>query len=133
MDDKTFTIGALARTAGVNVETIRYYQRRGLLPKPGKPVAGYRRYPADTLARLRFIQRAQELGFTLREIGELLALGRGSCRETQRLAERKRADIAARMKDLAAMRRVLNRLLRACAAGRSPACPIIESLYRGNK
>ena len=56
MNDKTFTIGALARTAGVNVETIRYYQRRGLLPKPGKPVAGYRRYPADTLARLRFIK-----------------------------------------------------------------------------
>ncbi len=131
MDDKTFTIGALARTAGVNVETIRYYQRRGLLPKPGKPVAGYRRYPADTLARLRFIQRAQELGFTLREIGDLLALGGGSCRETQRLAERKRADVAARMQDLAAMRRTLDRLIKRCGAGARVACPIIESL--GNK
>ncbi|OGI38277.1 MAG: MerR family transcriptional regulator [Candidatus Muproteobacteria bacterium RBG_16_64_10] len=131
MDDKTFTIGALARTAGVNVETIRYYQRRGLLPKPGKPVAGYRRYPADTLARLRFIQRAQELGFTLREIGELLALGGGSCRETQRLAEHKRADIAARIRDLQSMRRALDRLLRACHRGGRAACPIIESLYRG--
>lgn len=125
------TIGRLARAAGVHVETIRYYQRRGLLPKPSRPAAGHRRYAADTLARLRFIQRAQELGFTLREIAELLALGSASCRETQRLAERRRADIAARMKDLAAMRRALDRLLRACAAGRSPACPIIESLYRG--
>lgn len=130
MDDKSFTIGALARTAGVNVETIRYYQRRGLLPKPGKPVAGYRRYPAETLARLRFIKRAQQLGFTLREIAKLLALGSASCRETQRLAERKRADIEARMKDLAAMRRTLNRLLRACRVGQRAACPIIGSLRK---
>ena len=131
MNDKTFTIGTLARSAGVNVETIRYYQRRGLLPKPGKPVAGYRRYPAETLARLRFVKRAQELGFTLREIVELLALGSASCRETQQLAAHKRADIEARMKDLGAMRRALNRLLRACAAGRSPDCPLIESLRHG--
>jgi len=130
MDEKNFTIGALARTAGVNVETIRYYQRRGLLPKPGKPVASYRRYPAETLARLRFIKRAQELGFTLREIAELLALGSASCRETQRLAEHKRADIEARMKDLRAMRRTLNRLLRACKAGSQVACPIIDSLSK---
>ena len=101
-----------------------------MLPKPGKPVAGYRRYPADTLARLRFIQRAQELGFTLREIGELLILGGGSCRETQRLAERKRADIAARVKDLQAMRRTLNRLIKSCRAGGATACPIIDSLSR---
>ena len=130
MDNKTFTIGALARTAGVNVETIRYYQRRSLLPKPGKPVAGYRRYPAETLARLRFIKRAQELGFTLREIAELLALGSASCRETQRLAEHKRADIEARMKDLRAMRRTLNRLIKSCRAGGATACPIIDSLSR---
>ena len=128
MDDKSFTIGALARTAGVNVETIRYYQRRGLLPKPGKPVAGYRRYPAETLARLRFIKRAQELGFTLREIAELLALGSASCRETQQLAEHKRANIEARMKDLRAMRRTLNRLIKSCRAGGTTACPIIDSL-----
>lgn len=131
MDNKSFTIGVLARTAGVNVETIRYYQRRGLLPKPGKPVAGYRRYPADTLARLRFIKRAQELGFTLREIVELLALGSTSCRRTQQLATHKRADIEARMKDLKAMRRALDRLLRACAAGRAADCPLIESLRHG--
>jgi MerR family mercuric resistance operon transcriptional regulator len=122
------TIGRLARAAGVHVETIRYYQRRGLLPKPSRPAAGHRRYAADTLARLRFIKRAQELGFTLREIGELLALGGGSCRETQRLAERKRADIEARMKDLRAMRRTLGRLIKSCRAGDATACPIIDSL-----
>lgn len=131
MNDKTFTIGTLARTAGVNVETIRYYQRRGLLPKPGKPIAGYRRYPAEMLARLRFVKRAQELGFTLREVTELLKLGSASCRETQRLAEHKRADLDLRLRDLKAMRRALDRLLRACAAGRSPDCPLIESLRHG--
>lgn len=130
MDDKTFTIGALARTAGLNVETIRYYQRRGLLPKPRKPVAGYHRYPAETFARLRSIKRAQELGFTLREIAELLALGSASCRETQQLAEHKRADIEARMKDLRAMRRTLNRLIKSCRAGGATACPIIDSLSK---
>ena len=115
MDDKTFTIGALARTAGVNVETIRYYQRRGLLPKPGKPVAGYRRYPAETFARLRFIQRAQELGFTLREVTDLLRLDGAACGDARALAERKHADIGVRIRDLQAMRRTLNRLLRAPA------------------
>ncbi len=127
---KTYTIGTLARTAGVNVETVRYYQRRGLLPKPGKPVAGYRRYPQDTLARLRFIKRAQELGFTLREVAELLVLGSASCRETQRLAEHKRADIEARMKDLAAMRRTLDRLIKSCRADSAATCPIIHSLRK---
>lgn len=130
MDNKSFTIGALARTAGVNVETIRYYQRRGLLPKPGKPVAGYRRYPADTLARLRFIKRAQELGFTLREIAELLTLGSASCRETQRLAEHKRADLDLRLRDLKAMRQTLNRLIKSCRADGATVCPIIDSLSR---
>ncbi|MBI3576213.1 MAG: Hg(II)-responsive transcriptional regulator [Gammaproteobacteria bacterium] len=130
LDDKTFTIGALARTAGVNVETIRYYQRRGLLPKPGKPVAGYRRYPAETLARLRFIKRAQELGFTLREVADLLRLDGAACGDARALAVRKRADIEARMKDLQAMRRTLNRLLRACEAGGQVACPIIDSLNK---
>ena len=130
MNDKAFTIGALARTAGVNVETIRYYQRRGLLPKPGKPVAGYRRYPTETLARLRFIQRAQELGFTLREIAELLTLGSASCRETQRLAEHKRADLDLRLRDLKAMRRTLNRLIKSCRVGGATTCPIIDSLSR---
>ncbi len=123
--DKPHTIGGLARAAGVNVETVRYYQRRGLMPRPG------RHYPPALLARLRFIRRAQELGFTLREIAGLLKLDGAACGEAQGLAARKRADIEARMKDLAAMRRALDRLLRACRAGERAACPLIESLYRG--
>ncbi|TAM44563.1 MAG: MerR family transcriptional regulator [Gammaproteobacteria bacterium] len=120
----TLTIGRLARAAGVNVETVRYYQRRNLMSRPG------RYYAPEQLARLRFIKRAQELGFTLKEIAELLKLDGAACGEARGLAERKRADIEARLKDLTAMRKTLDRLLRACASGRSPACPIIESLYR---
>lgn len=123
--DKAHTIGGLARAAGVHVETVRYYQRRGLMPRPG------RYYPAALLARLRFIRRAQELGFTLKEIAELLRLDGAACGEAQGLAARKRADIEARMKDLAAMRRALDRVLRACRAGGRASCPLIESLYRG--
>jgi len=120
----TLTIGKLARSAGVNVETVRYYQRRGLMPHPG------RYYATEQLARLHFIRRAQELGFTLKEIGELLRLDSAACGEARGLAERKRADIDARLRDLRAMRRTLDRLIRTCASGRSPACPIIESLHR---
>jgi MerR family mercuric resistance operon transcriptional regulator len=122
------TISQLARAARVNVETIRYYQRRGLLPQPGKPLQGYRRYPEPTLARLRFIKRAQELGFTLREITDLLKLGEGSCQETRVIAEHKRADIEARLRDLETMRLTLEKLIRSCRAGSLPYCPIIESL-----
>ena len=121
-------IGRLARTAGVHVETVRYYQRRGLLPLPPKPQGGTRVYPPETLARLRFIKRAQELGFTLREITDLLRLGDGECRQTRALAEGKRADIAARIKDLRAMQRTLQRLIRACRDNPRSACPIIASL-----
>lgn len=121
-------IGRLARTAGVHVETVRYYQRRGLLPLPPKPPRGTRVYPPETLARLRFIKRAQELGFTLREIADLLRLGDGECREMRALAEGKHADIAARIKDLRAMQRALQRLIRACRDGPQARCPIIQAL-----
>lgn len=122
------TIGQLARAGGVNVETVRYYQRRGLLITPGKPVSGVRRYTAEMLGRLRFIKRAQELGFTLREIAELLKLGDGSCQETRTIAERRLADIEARIRDLESMRETLGKLIRTCRAGNRPPCPIIASL-----
>lgn len=124
------TIGALARAGGVNVETIRYYQRRGLLATPRKPPGGVRRYKGETLERLRFIRRAQELGFTLREIAELLKLGDGSCEQTRAIAERRLADIETRLRDLRAMRTTLGRLIRTCRAGNRPPCPIIASLAR---
>src|SRR5262247_1928849 len=88
------TIGRLARAAEVSVETIRYYQRRGLLEEPAKPVGGQRRYASDAVRRLRFIRRAQRLGFTLQEVKELLLLEDGqSCRKTRLLAEEKLAII----------------------------------------
>lgn len=121
-------IGRLARSAGVHVETVRYYQRRGLLPLPPKPPGGTRVYPPETLARLRFIKRAQELGFTLREIADLLRLGDGECRQTRALAEAKHVDIAARIKDLRAMQHTLQRLIRACRGNPRSTCPIIASL-----
>jgi MerR family mercuric resistance operon transcriptional regulator len=124
------TIGKLARAARVNVETVRYYQRRGLLPKPARPLGGIRRYPPEALARLRFIRRAQQLGFTLREIGELFALGDGSCRDTRALAQTRVTDIERRLRDLQSMRDTLNRLIRACRLGRAGRCPIIETLSR---
>lgn len=125
---KEMTIGVLARAAGVNIETIRYYQRRGLIGTPRKPPGGVRRYDANTLAQLRFIKRAQQLGFTLKEIGDLLELGVGACAETRVLAETRLADIETRLHDLRSMRRTLARLIQACRAGREAACPIVESL-----
>lgn len=124
------TIGRLAHSAGVHIETIRYYHRRGLLPLPPKPPNGTRRYPPATLARLRFIRRAQELGFTLREIGELLRLSAGECGQTRALAERKRDDIATRIQDLRAMQRALEQLIRTCKAAPKGQCPIIQALAK---
>jgi len=125
---KEMTIGALARAAGVNIETIRYYQRRALVATPRKPPSGVRRYPHAALAQLRFIKRAQQLGFSLKEIRELLSLGEQSCDATRHIAEHRLTDIEARLTDLKAMHRMLARLIRACAAGRSTACPIAQSL-----
>ncbi len=126
----TLTIGRLADEAGVNVETIRYYQRRGLLLEPEKPIDGHRRYGVDALRRLRFIKRAQVLGFTLDEIGGLLALDEAhACAETRELAAHKLEVIESKLADLKAMRRSLASLLRQCDTG-SPtvACPIIHAL-----
>lgn len=124
------TIGALALGAGVNVETVRYYQRRKLLAEPAKPVGSYRRYGIDDVHRIRFIKRAQQLGFTLEEVGQLLALEQGgNCRETRYLAERKLAMIESRIADLARMRRLLKSLIAECAMGdRARPCPIIATL-----
>lgn len=124
------TIGRLADAAGVNVETIRYYQRRGLLEEPSRPPGGQRRYAAAAAKRVHFIRRAQLLGFTLAEVEELLRLDDGqSCRETRLLAEQKLAGIEQRIADLARMRRLLKRLIAKCRSGGRPrSCPIIATL-----
>ena len=125
------TIGRLARAAGVNVETVRYYQRVGLLEEPPRPAGGYRTYPPDTVERIRFIKRAQKLGFRLQEIRELLELGEASCRDVQQRARRKREQIDRQIADLQALRNTLDTLIRTCEErGESRACPIVESLQR---
>ena len=124
------TIGTLAERGGVNVETIRYYQRRGLLQEPAKPRGGFRHYPLDTAKRVRFIKRAQSLGFTLEEIAGLLALDqKKACLETRGIAAHKLELIEQKIADLMKMKRALSRLLRACDVSSAGApCPIIHLL-----
>ena len=126
------TIGRLAQASGVHVETIRYYQRRGLLREPQKPMGGVRRYGADAVARVHFIKRAQELGFSLAEIARLLELQEGqSCDAARTLAVEKLAAVEDRLADLGRMRRVLADLIGRCEAERCDvSCPIIETLQR---
>lgn len=125
----SYTIGALARLAGVNVETVRYYSRRGLLAVPRKPAGGVRRYPADTVERMRFIRRAKQLGFTLTEIRELLAISVGNCQDVRARAERKRTQIEAQLRDLNALKKTLDQLIVSCRGDRqAPPCPIIAAL-----
>jgi MerR family transcriptional regulator, copper efflux regulator len=125
------TRGELAREGRVNIETIRYYERRGLLPKPERTPSGYRIFSFDDVRRVRFIKRAQELGFSLKEIKDLLALQReprSTRAEVRKRAEAKIADIEEKLRDLEAMKRSLERLTATCS-GRGPVCgcPILES------
>ncbi len=129
----TLTIGQVAKEAGIHKETIRYYQSLGLVPEPGRPPGSVRRYGPSIVARLRFIKRAQELGFTLEEVGRLLLLEDGQdCGATRRLAEHKLALIKQRVVDLNRMRRLLEGLIAECHEGKRPrACPIISTLSQG--
>ncbi len=131
-NNQRLTIGKLATMSEVNVETIRYYQRVSLLNEPSKPLHGFRVYPASDVNRVRFIKRAQQLGFTLKEIHELLNLGRGHCREVQTLAKQKLAKIDSHMKDLSAMRKALNTLVTQCELDENSAihCALIDSLNK---
>lgn len=124
------TIGILAKRSGVNVETIRYYQRRHLLHEPSRPRSGYRQYSSETVRRVRFIKRAQTLGFTLEEINGLLGLDeKRACLETRDIAAQKLTLIEQKISDLLRMKRALSRLLRACdAASAGEPCPIIHLL-----
>ena len=126
-------IGELAQRAGVNVQTVRYYERRGLLDDPRHRGVGYREYTAATLDRLRFIRRAQELGFTLAEIEELLALRlrRGSsAADVKARAAAKIVEIEAKQQDLERIRTALAHLAGQCRGGRGPVgdCPLLEAL-----
>ncbi len=130
--NSSLTIGQVARRADVNIQTIRFYHRRGLLEQPKKPPNGFRRYSEDAVARVRFIKRAQQLGFTLQEVGRLLMLEDGrSCEKTRSLATEKLALVEARLADLNRLRRVLKELIGKCdvtKGNRAVACPIITTL-----
>lgn len=127
---ETLAIGALAEAAGVNVETIRFYQRKGLMREPDRPVGGIRRYGEPDLARVRFIKSAQRLGFSLDEIADLLKLEDGShCTQARKQAERKLADVRARLDDLRRIENVLQDLVERCCAARGQVrCPLIAAL-----
>jgi len=124
--------GELAKQAGVNVETLRFYERKGLLPEPPRMGSGYREYPVESARLIRFIKRAQELGFSLREIRELLALRVQpgiSCAEVREKAEQKVSEVRLKIADLKIIERALQKLTASCS-GRGPAadCPILDHL-----
>lgn len=126
-------IGEIARRAGVNVQTVRYYERRGLLDEPQRRESGYREYTDGALQRLRFIRRAQELGFTLGEIGELLALRLDpgtSASDVKARALAKIDEVDARIRDLTRIRAALAHLAGTCRGGRGPTgdCPLLDAL-----
>lgn len=126
---KPLTIGHLARSSGVNVETVRYYQRFGIIDEPPKPVDGFRVYPKETIDRILFIRRAKELGFSLQEIAELLQLGEGHCDDIRQRAEEKQTHIDKQIKDLRKLRTTLDTLIKACQSDSdSMHCPIVETL-----
>jgi MerR family mercuric resistance operon transcriptional regulator len=128
---QSYTIARLAAAAGVHVETIRYYQRLRLIPQPQRPLGGIRRYTAADADRLRFIKRAQAMGFTLAEIESLLTLQRRrrSCRATRELAVDKLAFIDTRIRELRHLRKELAGLIADCdATAEDGACPVIERL-----
>jgi len=127
--DQRKRIGELARTVDVNVETIRYYQRIGLLELPKKPYGGMRSYNDESLQRLRFIRRAQQLGFSLEDIRELLELSSSDCERVEKLAVEKLSLVKAKLRQLRRIESILARTVEQCARrkGNQP-CPIIETL-----
>lgn len=128
----TLTIGQVATAADVNIQTIRYYERRGLFPIPRRTSAGYRQYADDAVTRLRFIKHAQELGFSLQEIQELLGLRvrhGAACDAVERRTRKKIEVVQQRIRNLQRMKRTLDRLAAACTARRpTDDCPILEVL-----
>jgi MerR family mercuric resistance operon transcriptional regulator len=129
---KPLTIGQVAKRAGIGVETVRFYEREGLLEEPERKPSGYRQFDEGIVARLRFIRRAKELGFTLHEIKELLSLKLDpstTCADVKNRAEAKIADIEAKVDSLMRMKQALVKLTKACrGSGTTSACPILDAL-----
>ena len=133
MRDGGISIGELSRRTGCNIETIRYYERIGLLPAPDR-VGRYRRFAAADVKRLAFVRRARGLGFRLDEVRALLQLsqsdGGSACEDVRRISAAHLADVRARIADLRAMQRVLADTIRECDSGRHTLCPLIDALSR---
>jgi MerR family mercuric resistance operon transcriptional regulator len=129
------TIGQLAEAAEVNVETVRYYHRRGLLPVPPRPAGGIRRYPTAVLTRLRFIRRSQSLGFSLDEVEALLSLHDGqACNAARHIAEHKLVDVRQRIQDLSMLEAALATLVQRCSTSKGKvSCPLIDTLMNGDE
>ena len=126
-------IGALSRRTGCPIETVRYYERIGLLPRPARTAGGYRVYGEDVVRRLAFVLRARALGFSLPEVRTLLGLAEGrepSCAAVRDLAAAHLAEIRHKIDDLRRLGRILTDMVEACDEGRLPDCPLIEALYR---
>ena len=130
--EREVAIGELSRRTGCNIETIRYYERIGILPPARRSVARYRLYGPDDVTRLRFVRRARELGFTLDEVRALLVLsGRDQSRaDIRKLAESHLADVRARIADLQKMERVLADAVHRCECDEEPGCPLLEALHQ---
>lgn len=128
----TLTVSQLARQAGVNLETVRYYERRSLLTPPQRSKSGYRQYPASTVRRIEFIKRAQALGFTLAEVADLLALDTNTPRRCEAVEEEASVVVARidqKVAELTRMRAALGRLVDACHRRQgSSECPLLEAL-----
>jgi len=131
---ETFSIGQVARRAGVGVETVRFYEREGLLEEPPRRASGYRQYSEQVVKRIHFIKRAQQLGFSLKEITELLMLrvdGQTSCEEVKRHAEAKRACVERKVVELLCLRQALLEVAAQCSGpGPTGACPLLDALEK---
>ena len=129
---KPLSIGQVAKRTGVGVETVRFYERKGLLEEPARRPSGYRQFDEGIVARLRFVRRAKELGFTLKEIKELLSLKLDpstTCADVKSRAEVKIEDIEQRIRTLQRMKRALAKLTKACSGrGKTSDCPILDAL-----
>jgi Cu(I)-responsive transcriptional regulator len=120
-----------AKAAGVNPQTLRYYERRGLIRAAGRATSGYREYSSDDVRMLKFVKRAQELGLSLKDVQELLKLRRVTAARrhaVRKVAETRLTDLDRRIKDLTRMRDALSHLVHACHSGNDPHCPILEAL-----
>jgi MerR family mercuric resistance operon transcriptional regulator len=127
----SITIGKLAAAAGVNLETIRYYERIGLMPEPPRTASNQRDYEPSDIRRLSFIRRARELGFTLDEIRGLLALskpGHRSCADVSQIAGAHLHDVRAKIKHLRKLERILSETVGKCSGRKVPACPVLDML-----